>query len=152
MNPTLTLVRYGLLALVAVSLGTWAVRTFFPARAADGGQVLPPDGVVVVNFHAAIRCNGCREIDRETQALMESEFAAALKSGRISHTVINFEDPANKHFIQDYGLTTSTVVVTRRAGGRDVEWHRLDAVWDHLYQGAAMRAYLREQINALNPS
>ena len=152
MNPLLNPVRYALLALVAVSLGTWGVRTFLPARAADGGQVLPADGLVVVNFHAAIRCNGCREIDRETQALMESEFATALTSGRLRHVVINFGDPANKHFVKDYGLTTSTVVVTRRAGGRDIEWRRLDAVWDHLYQGPAMRAYLREQINALNPS
>lgn len=147
MNPTLNLVRYGLLALVAVSLGTWAVRTFFPARAADGGQVLPADGLVVVNFHAAIQCNGCREIDRETQTVMESEFSDALKSGRIRHAVINFEDPANKHFIQDYGLSTSTVVVTRRRNGRDAAWQRLDAVWNHLYDDPAMRAYLKAHIN-----
>jgi hypothetical protein len=72
-----------------------------------------------------------------------------LRSGRLNWRVINFETPANKHFVQDYRLTTSTVVVTRREGGRDVEWQRLDAVWDHLYEGPAMRAYLKEHIAAL---
>lgn len=147
MNPILNPIRYALLTLVAASLATWGVRTFRAVPAAGGGVVLPADGLVVVNFHAAIQCNGCREIDRETQTVMESEFSDALKSGRISHAVINYEDPANKHFIQDYGLSTSTVVVTRRRNGRDAAWQRLDAVWNHLYDDPAMRAYLKAHIN-----
>jgi hypothetical protein len=63
--------------------------------------------------------------------------------------VINFEEPANKHLIQDYGLTTSTVVVVRRKAGRDVTWQRLDAVLDHLFEGPVMRAYLKEHIDQL---
>lgn len=152
MSLAFNLTRYALLTLVVVSLGTWGARTFSSAHAAGGGDALPADGIVVVNFHPATRCNACREIGTEAQAVVEGGFADALKSGAMHWRVINFEEPANKHFIQDYGLTTSTVVVVRRKDGRDVEWRRLDAVWDHLFEGPATRAYLQEQITALYPS
>ena len=150
MSRAFNITRYALLLLVAISLGTWGVRTWNSAYAAGGGESLPADGIVVVNFHPAARCNACRQIGKEAQAVVETGFAADLKSGRMNWRVINFEEPANKHFVQDYGLTTSTVVVTRREGGRDVEWQRLDAVWDHLYEGPAMRAYLKEHIAAVS--
>jgi hypothetical protein len=150
MSLAFNITRYALLTLVVVSLGTWGVRTWNSVHAAGGGDVLPSDGIVVVNFHPAIRCNACREIGTKAQAVVETDFAADLKSGRMSWRVINYEEPTNKHFLQDYGLTTSTVVVTRREGGRDVEWQRLDAVWDHLFEGPAMGAYLKEHIAALS--
>lgn len=150
MSRAFNITRYALLLLVAISLGTWGVRTWNSAHAAGDGEALPADGIIVVNFHPATRCNACRQIGTEAQAVVETGFAADLKSGRMNWRVINFEEPANKHFVQDYGLTTSTIVVTRREGGRDVEWQRLDAVWDHLFEGPAMRAYLKEHIAAVS--
>lgn len=146
MHRVLQLTRYALLALVAVSLGTWGVRTWTSGKTTADGDLLPPEGVVVVNFHGANRCNACREIGAEAQAVVEKDFAAEVKSGRMNWRVINFEAPGNQHFVEDYGLTASTIVVTRREGGRDAEWQRLDAVWDHLFEGPAMRAYLNEHI------
>lgn len=150
MSLAFNITRYALLLLVAISLGTWGVRTWNSAHAAGGGEVLPANGIVVVNFHPFIRCNSCRKIGTEAKAVVETDFAADLKSGRMSWRVINFEEPTNKHFVKDYGLTTSTVVVTRREVGRDVEWQRLDAVWDHLFEGPALRAYLKEHIAAVS--
>jgi hypothetical protein len=149
MKLAFNLTRFALLALVVVSLVTWGVRTFSSAHAESGGDALPADGIVVINFHPATRCNACREIGTEAQTLVETNFGDDLKSGRMAWRVINFEEPANKHFVQDYGLTTSTVVVVRRKDGRDVAWQRLDAVWDHLFKGPAMRAYLREHIDQI---
>jgi hypothetical protein len=149
MTLAFNLTRYALLTLVALSLGTWGVRTFSPAHEAGNGEALPFNGIVVVNFHAAIRCNACQEIGTEAKAVVETSFGDELKSGLMNWRVINFEEPTNKHFIQDYGLTTSTVVVMRRKDGRDVEWRRLDAVWDHLFEGPVMRTYLKEQIDQL---
>jgi hypothetical protein len=149
MKLAFNLTRFALLTLVAVSLGTWSVRTFSSAHAVGVGESLPADGIVVVNFHAATRCNACREIGTEAQTVVETNFGDDLKSGRMNWRVINFEEPANKHLIQDYGLTTSTVVVVRRKAGRDVTWQRLDAVLDHLFEGPVMRAYLKEHIDQL---
>ena len=108
MRLTFNLTRWALLTLVAVSLGTWGVRTWTSSHDVTGGDALPADGLVVINFHTAIRCNGCREIDNETQTLVESEFAAELKSGRLSRPVINFEEGANKHSVSYTHLTLPT--------------------------------------------
>lgn len=151
MKPAFNILRIALLTLVAASLGTWAARTFSSAHAAGtgAGAVLPADGIVVVNFHAAIRCNACREIGTEAQAVVETDFGDEVKNGRMHWRAINFEEPANKHFMQDYGLTTATVLVVERKAGRDVRWQRLDDVWDHLFEGPAMHAYLKEHIGQL---
>ncbi len=146
MKLAFNLTRFALLTLVVISLGAWGVRTFSSARAAEAGVALPDDGIVVVNFHAATRCEACREIGTEAQSLVETDFADDLKSGRMNWRVINYEEPGNKHFIEDYGLTTSTIVVVRRKEGSDVEWQRLDGVWEHVFDGPAMRAYLKTQI------
>jgi len=150
MSLAFNLTRYTLLTLVALSLGTWGVRTWNGAHAAGRSVDLPADGIVVMNFHSATRCDSCRQIGKEAQAVMETEFSSELKHGRMNWRVINFEEPANKHFVQDYGLTTSTIVVTRREGGRDVEWQRLDKVWDYLFEGPAMRAFVKEHITLVS--
>jgi hypothetical protein len=152
MSLSFQITRFALLALVVLSLAAWGQRTFLSDENTAGGAALPADGLVVINFHAATRCNACQEIGTEAQAVVERTFSDDLKSGAMHWRVINFEEPANKHFIQDYGLTTSTVVIVRREAGRDIDWRRLDAVWDHLFEGPSMRAYLQKQITALNPS
>jgi len=144
------LTRYALLALVAVSLGTWVVRTWRMAGAGDSSAAasisLPADGVVVINFHGATRCATCQEIGKEAHALVEKDFADDLQSGRMTWQVINFDEPAHRYYVQDYGLVSSTVVVVRREHGRNAAWRRLDAVWDHVFDVPAMNAYLRREI------
>ncbi len=147
MTLAFNLTRFALLTLVVVSLVTWGLRTFTSVLAAEQGVALPDDGVVVVNFHTATRCEACRQIGTEAEKVVETSNGDGLKSGRMQWRVINYEAPENKHFIQEYGLTTSTIVVTRREGGRDVEWQRLDGVWEHVFDGPAMRGYLKEQID-----
>ena len=148
------LTRYALLALVAVSLGAWAVRTWSSSGSGDSSAVvskpLPADGVVVINFHGATRCASCEEIGKEANAVVEKDFASDLQSGRMTWQVINYDEPANRHYVQDYGLVSSTVVVVRREGGRDAVWRRLDAVWDHVFDAPAMNAYLRREITQIS--
>jgi cytochrome c-type biogenesis protein len=48
MKPALNFTRYALLTLVAVSLGSWVMRTFSSEGAAGAGATLPADGIVVV--------------------------------------------------------------------------------------------------------
>lgn len=148
------LTRYALLALVAASLGTWAVRTWRPAggsvATASVSEPLPADGVVVINFHGATRCASCEEIGKEAHAVVENDFASDLQSGRMTWQVINFDEPANRHYVKDYALVSSTVVVVRREHGRDAAWRRLDAVWDHVFDAPAMNDYLRREITQVS--
>ena len=151
-RTALKITRVLLLTLVTASLTAWGMRTFGPAEAdAATPTQLAEDGLVVVNFHGATRCNGCMEIGKAAQSVVEADFSDALKAGRLKWSVLNFEEPANRHFVKDYGIVSSTVVLVRREKGRDMEWRRLDAVWDHLFDDPAMKTYLRGEIAALKP-
>lgn len=145
MTPSLRLTRFLLLTLVVASLGSWAWRTF-ASGTSEARLTLPEYGIAVVNFHVTTRCNACREIGTEAKTTVDDSFAKNLREGRMSWHVINFEEPAAQHFVTEYGLTTSTIVITRREGGRDVEWQRLDGVWDLLFEGPRMRDYVRQHI------
>jgi len=147
------LIRIMLLALVAASLVTWSVRTWRGAQAEPNASAVseawPDDGVVVINFHGATRCDSCREIGRQSQAVVEREFRDAVRDDRMTWRVINFDEPAHRHFVEEFGLVSSTVVIIRREHGRDAEWRRLDDVWEHVFDPPVMGDYLRREIVAL---
>jgi len=149
MNRSRQIIRLVLLGFVAVNLVVWGLRTFSPAHAASSGETLPDDGVVVIHFHGAARCDGCREIGREAEAVVKAVSANAVDGTPVHWRVIDFEGAGNRHFVGDYGLTSATIVVVRRLGGKDATWQRLDDVWNHLYDGPAMRDYLGKEIAAI---
>jgi len=151
-NAAFGITRMLLLTLVAASLTAWGMRTFARAKGdAAAPTQLAEDGLMVVNFHGETRCNACMEIGQAAQSVVEAHFNDALKAGRLHWSVLNFDEPSNRHFVKDYGIVSSTVVLVRRKDGKDIEWRRLDAVWDHLFDDPAMKNYLRNEIAALKP-
>jgi hypothetical protein len=153
MKPmALSLTRRFLLVLVAASFTAWGARTFALVSASHAAQTeLAKDGLIVVNFHGVTRCNSCKAISKATQTVVENEYSDALNSGDLKWRVLNFDEPASRHFVKDYGIVSSTVVLVRRENGKDIEWRRLDAVWDHLFDDPAMKSYLKEEIAAMTP-
>jgi hypothetical protein len=142
-----SILRALLLLLVVASLGTWAWRTWRPTRAAPAAapSVLR-DGVTVINFHGKLRCPTCLHIGSLSQAVVAEDFALEESQGRVAWTSIDFEEPENAHFRDDYDLSSSNVVVVRRAGGRDLGWSRLDEVWSLHGDEPAFRAYVQAAV------
>ena len=86
--------------------------------------------VVAYYFHANIRCMTCRAIESYAKEAVQTGFADALKDGRLEWRVVNVEVPRNAHFIQDFQLTTSSVVLERLADGKRQDWKNLQRVWE----------------------
>jgi hypothetical protein len=149
---TLGVLRVVLLILVTASVGAWGWRAWRAARATEAAGAsaeaparadpLPADGVAVVNFHGALRCPTCLKIGELSQSVVQDDFAGDVAAGRVQWTAIDFEDAPYAHYVGDYELTSSTVVVVRRAGGKDVAHQRLDDVWTLYDDESAFRAYV----------
>lgn len=143
-----TILRTVLLLLVAVSLGSWAQRTFFagaaPKSAALG--VLPVHGVAVVNFHGTLRCASCLRIGELTESVVATEFADERAAGAVTFASIDYDLAGNEHYRDDYDLYSSNVVILRRAAGKDVSWTRLDDVWSLDDDELAFRSYVHGAI------
>lgn len=86
--------------------------------------------VVVYYFHGNARCATCRNIETYTKEAIDSKFATAIKDGQLRWRVVNIEDSANEHFVQDFQLATRTVVLERSAAGKQQEWKNLQRVWE----------------------
>lgn len=150
------IIRIVLLVVVAIAVGGWAIQEFGPDNtvATDGGRgattLAPrPDGVTVINFHGEKRCRTCIGIGKLARQTLDEEFAAEEKAGKVRWEHINYDEPANAHFVKDYQLVSSTVLVTLWKDGKEVKWNRLDAVWDHVGDDPVFRAYVAQGVREL---
>jgi len=53
-NLSFQITRYALLTLVALSLTDWGQRTFLSEESSAGGDALPADGLMVINFFGSL--------------------------------------------------------------------------------------------------
>ena len=152
-----SITRYVLLGVIAIAVGSWAMKEFGPAKAiATGGEsakaaagVIRPDGVTVISFHGEKRCKTCIRISELAKQTIDGEFAEAQKAGKLHWELVDYDAPGNTHFVKHYELVSSTVVVTQWKDGKEITWNRLDAVWDHVGDEPVFRAYVAEHVKNL---
>ena len=99
------------------------------------GTILTPDmteanKIVVYYFHGNVRCVTCRTIEAYAKEAIQTGFVDELNDGRLEWRVVNIEDPGNEHFVQDFQLSTRSVVLERIANGKRQEWKNLERVWE----------------------
>jgi len=85
--------------------------------------------VVLYYFHGTRRCNTCRTIESYTEEAVERKFKKALQAGTLSWTVLNTDEPDNAHFLEDFGLVSSSLVVVKVDGEEVVRHQILQDVW-----------------------
>ena len=149
--------QIALIILVLAGVGAWAWRSFGPApepatgstpAAATTTEAAEPEHLVLVTYFTSdVRCPTCIKIEKQTREAVESGFADELAAGTVRFQAINFDQPGNKHFIDDYGLAFKTVVVSERHQGKEVKWDKYDQVWELVGEPDAFAAYLQQGIN-----
>jgi len=108
----------------------------------------PPATVLVTYFHTTARCMSCLKIEDLTNATMSTRFAGPIAEKRIVWRSLNLDEPANAHFVKDYGLYTKSVVVSEVRDGREVRWKNLEKVWDLLGDADGFQAYVEREVRA----
>ncbi len=89
-----------------------------------------PDRVIAYYFHAEVRCITCLVIEEQAKESIAEAFPMQLESGELEWLPVNFEQPENVHFEEDYELSTSSLVLVRFEGGKQKSWKILERVWD----------------------
>ena len=107
------------------------------------------DKVVAQYFHGTTRCDTCRAIEAFTREALETGFNEELKTGRLEIQSINLDESANGHFVEDYQLTTRTVVISRFEDGKQEKWKRLDQVWNLVRDKKAFLNYVQTETRTL---
>ena len=79
----------------------------------------PKDGVEVLYFHGKQRCATCQAIENEAQALIDSQFADEVKSGRVRFRVVDITKSENEVLADKYEITWSSLVIVSYNNGSE---------------------------------
>jgi hypothetical protein len=100
---------------------------------------------VVYYFHGNARCATCKAIEAYADEAVHAAFAGELEEGALEWRVVNIDEPANRHFIQDFQLVTRSVVLAEYRDGRVVRFENLDQVWQLVRDKERFIAYIEDE-------
>ena len=118
------------------------------APAELAADALPADGVVVYYFHGNKRCATCNKMEALAAEVIYDRYGAHLRDGTVMFRAVNLETDATRHFVADFELTNRCVVMVERRDGQDVQWRRLDEVWEKIADDEVYVDYIAENLTA----
>jgi len=113
-------------------------------QAASPEQV--PHKVIVYYFHTNTRCSTCVKIEQYSHEAIEQGFPYELKNGTLELRVVNYEQPENRHFMQDYKLVSKSLVLVNVVNGKQTKWTNLKLVWQLAGRKDAFLNYVRNEV------
>lgn len=124
-----------------------------PASPAPAAPIAPAkknkQRVVVYYFHGRARCYTCKTIEKLTRESIDRDFAKEKRAGQVEFKAVNVEMRENSHFIQDYRLTSKSVVLQKIAGEKHVDWKILDKTWVLVRDKEAFTRYIQTEVKTM---
>ena len=112
-----------------------------PAEAAAGDRQ-----VVVYYFHGERRCKTCRTIEAFAEEVVQGRFAKQLDSGALAWRTVNYDEAENEHFIEEFELVSSSLVLVEMQDGKQVRFEVLKEAWSLVRDQAAFDQYVLEAV------
>ena len=138
-----------LAGLVVVTVVAATMQWFRPASPQTAKAEALPNALIVYCFHPAERCPNCEKIESYTREVLEKSFAAPLKTGQLVCRVANYESPENAHFVDDYKILASCVVlVDARSGHSGAVKNLQQQAWELVGDKEAFQNFVRGEIQA----
>ena len=72
---------------------------------------------------------GFPSIEAYAKEAMEGKYSEQLKAGQLEWNVVNTDEPENEHFVEDFGLVSSSLVVVEVDDDRVVRHQVLQDAW-----------------------
>jgi hypothetical protein len=143
----------GAIALGIVLMVVLAINALQGGRSAAKAAPTQPASIpeasakiIIYYFHGPARCVTCRKIEAYSEEAVKSVFSAELKQGAMAWQVLNVFEPANSHFLLDFQLHTSSLVVVD--GSNAKRFKNLDQVWTLVAQKEVFVKYVLDEIRA----
>ena len=103
--------------------------------------------VEVKYFHATIRCEGCLKNEANITNALNLSFKNELKDKKINFVSLDFLQPENEHYQDDYKFDAQTLVIVKKIDGKEIEWKKLDKIWDYADDFTKFKKYIEDEIN-----
>jgi len=142
-----------LLLFVAAGVVTLVVKELKnrPSPGVSSGGISTgtvPDGrhVVAYYFLGDVRCSSCRKIEEVSRKTIEESFRQELADGRLRFLVLNVDRPENRHFVEEFRLESTSLVLAEMRDGKPVEWKTLPDVWVLVEDVPKLEKYVRGEV------
>ena len=119
-----------------------------PARVAEKPAV-PRHKLVAYYFHRTQRCQTCLAMEAYAAEALREGFPDALESGELEWQAVNVEESQNEHFVEEYGLTASALVMVLFEDGEQKHWKDLERVWELVGDELHYKAYVEAEALAM---
>ena len=101
--------------------------------------------LIAYYFHRTQRCRTCLTIEAYAKETLKSAFPAAIKTGELEFRTVDLDEPANEHFVADYELAASSLVLVAFQDGKQTEWRNLQRVWELVGDELKFKAYVESE-------
>ena len=121
------LLAFGFFSLVYASWITLKSPGTQPRTSAGEPRI----GQVIVYFiHGRAKCPTCDLILAHTRKALDSTFQVETDTGRVVIRPVDVEEPGNEHFMKDFGLYTTSVVLYTLDNDGKPRWVNLEKAWE----------------------
>lgn len=158
MNTTVRRWITGVLVLfVAASLAWWGLGGMRQSGTTEAGKTetvkeseRSTEGttIMVYYFHGAARCTSCILLEEYAKEAVEQAFSQELAAGKMRFLSVDVMKAENRHFLDDFSLTTQSVILTEQKGDEILRWKNLDRIWNLLNDKPSYVAYVQESCRA----
>ncbi len=129
-------------ALAAAVLGEDAKPSSTEAKPAAA----PAHRVAAIYFHRTERCPTCRKISAYIEESVQAGFAQDVKDGRVTVSMIDFQDAKNKAYTTAYKITGPTLVLADVRDGKVTAWKPAPKVWTLVRDKDDFFKYVQDEV------
>jgi len=101
--------------------------------------------IEAVYFHNTYRCVTCLKIEGDAKAIAEEVYADEFAAGTLVWFAVNMEE--QRSAIEQYDLTSPSLVLIRKSGDEIVDWVLLEETWSLVRSTTRFSAYIIESFN-----
>ncbi len=101
---------------------------------------------VVYYFHGNYRCPTCLKLEKLSREAVKENFKKELTSGLVEYKAVNVDTPENRHFVNDFGLFTKSLVVVEEDGGKVKRYKNLQKIWELVRDEVAFNSYVKDEV------
>ena len=104
--------------------------------------------VIVYYFHGTMRCRTCLNIEAYTGEVLEAFYKDEINDKRLEWRVLNVDQTEHEHYWEDYGLSSSSLIIADMSNGRQMSWKNLEKIWDLAHDEEALKTYVKNEVAA----
>jgi hypothetical protein len=101
--------------------------------------------LIAYYFHRTQRCTKCLTIEAYAEEALMEAFPEALETGELEWRAVNVEEPANEHFVGEYQVISSALVLVDTYDGERKDWRNLEQVWELVGDELEFKAYVESE-------